>query len=358
MEAYCRRVALVPWPEAIGRQKRKGQLLSLVSPRSWEDRAMNGAALGKAFERMTSACRFDLVSVETPFLAPTPRRLLEAGTRLLVDAHNVEFDLARQYAERSKGLLRRVYNGVNWKKLRTEEIAAWRAADGVAFTSPDDEARAKALVPGIRSTIVPNGVDLERFLPPTAAPASEAPTVLFFGTMNYLPNLDAVRWLLAEIWPQVERRHPTARLQIIGSHPPPDVLAAAGPRVEIAGQVDDIGLHLGRASVVLVPLRIGGGTRLKILESLAMARPVVSTALGAEGIGAISGEHLLLADDASSLAREVVGLLDFPLRAGELGRKGRALIEGKYDWKAIGDRLESFIEDLIGRGPRRATRSA
>jgi len=349
MGAYCDAIELVPCHEATGRAKRVAQLRSLGSWKSYERLYMNRPALQRALDRIMGARAFDVVSVETPFLAYSDYRRAPAGSpipSLLIDAHNVEFDLARQYGAMSKGAVRRVYHEVNWRKLRSEEIQAWRSAGGVAFTSPDDEARARAIVPGIRSVVAPNGVDLAQFRPAPAPPVDADPTLVFFGTMNYFPNLDAVRWLFREIWPSMSARLPRVRLKIIGSHPPPDVLAHAGPRVEIAGLVDDLQAHLAAATAIVVPLRIGGGTRLKILESLSMGKPIVSTSLGAEGIATRSGENILLADEPEAFVSAVERLVGDRDLAARLGAAGRTLVERSYSWAAISETLERFLESI------------
>jgi glycosyltransferase involved in cell wall biosynthesis len=310
---------------------------------------MNPVALQRAIDDVLARRRFDLVSLETPFIAPRLIGPDGSKPRVLIDAHNVEFDLARQYAERSPGVARRMFHSLNWPRLRAEEIAAWRRADAVAFTSPDDQARANALVPGLRSQVVPNGVDTDQFRPQPAERArGTPPTVVFFGTMNYLPNVDAVRWLLKEIWPAVAQRVPHARLEIIGSHLPPDVRSAQGPRIEVAGMVDDVRPHLEEAAAIVVPLRMGGGTRLKILESLAMGKAVVSTRLGAEGISAEPGVHLLLADEPAGLGDALVRVLEDPALASRLGHEGRELIAGTYSWSAIARGFEGLIHEVVG----------
>jgi len=354
MRTYCAEVELVPLPEGTGLRKRLAQLQSLASLASYERITLNTPALQEAIDRRLLRQPHDAVLIETPFLAYSRFRLAPARAprpRLVVDAHNVEFDLARQYGEKSSGLARKLYHAANWRKLRREEIHAWRTADGVAFTSPDDEARARAILPSLRACVVPNGVDTERFSPGEAPRDGRARTVVFFGTMNYFPNLDAVRWLLREIWPIVARSRPDLRLKIIGSHPTPDVLAHAGPRVEIAGLVDDLQRHLDEAMAIVVPLRIGGGTRLKILESLAMGKAIVSTRLGAEGIAVHDGESILLADEPTSIAEGLVRLADDPALAARLGANGRTLAESLYSWPAIGQALEGFLRELVEREP-------
>jgi len=350
MREYCKEVALVPARPWQGARKRLLQLRSLVSTRSFEHRFFDVPGLRQVLDSLLSRRAFDVVTVEQPFLADVMLARAPAGQgppRLVLDEHNIEFDLARQQASIEAGLARKLYNASNWPKLRKEELRLWRRFDGVIFCSAADEARARGLVPTVRSAVVPNAVDLTYFRPRPEDPPSDGRTVMFFGAINYHPNVDGLLYLLREVWPLLARSHPHALLKIVGQHPTPDILAFRGPRVEVAGTVDDLRPHLARAAVSIVPLRIGGGTRFKILEALAMARPVVSTSLGAEGIDVESGRHLTIADDPASFARAVGALLDDPQLGARLGWEGRALIERRYSWDAAAYRLDVFFRELL-----------
>jgi glycosyltransferase involved in cell wall biosynthesis len=171
--------------------------------------------------------------------------------------------------------------------------------------------------------------------------------VLFFGALNYFPNEDGVLWLLREVWPLVERSSPAARLKIVGQHPTSGILALRGPRIEIAGKVDDLRPHLASASVCIAPLRIGGGTRFKIVEAMAMSKPVVSTSLGAEGLDVEPGRHLLIGDDAASFAAAVSRVLADPELGAGLGRNGRALVEARYSWDWAARSLEALYRQVL-----------
>jgi len=350
MRAYCREVVLVPARPWQGPRKRLVQLRSVFSARSFERRFYDLPALRKALDSLLSRRAFDVVNVEFPFLAL--RRLKKAppgrpAPRLVLDEHNVEFDVARQQARRELDLSRRLYNAMNWRKLRREEIDVWRHFDGVTFCSSADEARARAAVPRLRSAVVPNAVDLAYFSPRAEDPPCDGRTVIFFGAINYFPNVDGILYLMREVWPRIASSHPQARLEIVGQHPTPEVLAFRCPRVEVPGKVDDLRSRLSRAAVSIVPLRIGGGTRFKVLEAMAMARPVVSTSLGAEGIEAEPGRHLLLADDAATFAAAVGHLLDDRQLGARLGREGRELVEQRYSWDAAAHTLDLFFRELL-----------
>jgi glycosyltransferase involved in cell wall biosynthesis len=350
MREYCHEVVLVPARAWEGPVKRMLQLRSLFSPESYVRGLYDLPGLRKALDRLLSARAYDVVTVELPFLARTrlakaPRG--ERPPRLVLDEHNLEFDLARQQARNEMGPARRVYNAINWRKIRREETEIWSRFDGVAFCSDADQARARALVPSMRSAMVPNAVDVEYFKARPGDPPSDGRTVMFFGALNYFPNEDGVLYFLREVWPLIEKSHPQARLKIVGQQPTGEIAARRGPRIEIAGAVEDLRPHLAAAAVSIVPLRIGGGTRFKILESMAMAKPVVSTTLGGEGIDAAPGRHLLLGDDAASFAAAVGRVLDNPRLAASLGKEGRALVEERYSWDAAAQTLEGLYRELL-----------
>jgi glycosyltransferase involved in cell wall biosynthesis len=350
MGRYCQQMVLIPFPRWQGIARRVAQVRSLASEQSFERRFFDRRALRHALRGLLRAQPFDIVDVEFPFLAHYPFDQVPPGSRRplrVLGEHNIEFDLARQQMSEEHGFLRRVHNAANWPKLQREETQAFRTFDGVTFCSEADERRARALVPSLRSAVVPNAVDVEDFRPATHLPSSDGRTVMFFGALNYFPNVDGVFYLVREIWPLVERSHPRARLKIVGPFANPEILALQGPRIEVTGKVDDLRPHLASAAVTVVPLRIGGGTRFKILEAMAMARPVVSTSLGAEGIDAQAGVDLLIADEPPAFARAVGRALDDQALAAQLGSSGRALVEARYTWKASAHRLEWFFQELV-----------
>jgi len=358
MGEYCSEVVLIPRPSSgwEGAGKRLLQVRSLLSSRSLVRRLYDLQSVRDALHRLLSARAYDIVNVELPFLAfhelaKSPRGA--RAPRLVLDEHNIEFDLARQQARQDMDAARRIYNAINWRKIRREEMQIWTGFDGVAFCSAADQARARALVPSLRSAVVPNAVNVEYFKPRPANPPSDGCTVLFFGALNYFPNQDGVLYFLREAWPLIEKSDPKARLKIIGQDPTPQILAHRGPRVEVAGKVDDVRGHLASAAVAIAPLRIGGGTRFKILEAMAMAKPVVSTSLGAEGIEAEAGRHLLLGDDPASLAAAVSRVLGDSQLGASLGRQGRALVEERYSWDGAARALEGLYREVLA-APHRA----
>ena len=351
MQVYCQKVVLVRNP--LGRDgmpKRQLQLRSLLSPLSFERLRITADVVRETLDDVLGSTRFDVVNLEFTFLGHYELRKAPAGEKLpalVVDSHNIDYDLARQYAQSGDGLLRRLYSEVNWRKLRREELGTYRNADGVYLCSAADERRLLQEVPEARTTVIPNAADVEFYRPRVDDPKPDGRTVVFFGLLSYAPNVDGVLHFVNDIWPRIAARHPDARCKIIGGSPPPALLALAGPRIEFTGFVPDLRPHLAEAAVVVVPLRLGGGTRLKIVEAMAMGKAIVSTTLGAEGIEAVPDRDIVIADAVESFAASVSGLLGDVDRAAELGRAARRLAEGKYAWSSAARALESFYRTSL-----------
>ncbi len=355
MQVYCHEVVLLPNPNCSGGvPKRLQQLRSLASTRSFERLRIRVPALQQALDRVLRARPFDIVNLEFSFLGGYNLRQAPPGARLpalVVDSHNIDYDLARQYA-RTGGLVRRLYAGANWRKLRREELATYRDADGVYLCSAADQQRLLDEVPGARTLVIPNAADVEYYQPRATDPPSDDRTVVFFGHLSYFPNVDGVTYFVREIWPHIAEAHPKARLKIIGGQAPRSLEALVRPGVELAGFVPDLRPHLAEAAVVVVPLRLGGGTRLKIVEAMAMGKAIVSTTLGAEGIEAVPGRDLFVEDQPAAFADAVSRLLAEPSLAARIGRSARQLAVQKYAWSAAVGVLEGFYREILD-GPSR-----
>ena len=213
----------------------------------------------------------------------------------------------------------------------------------VCTAAPMDATRAAARLPGVEAVCIPNAVTLPAR--PPSAPATGAFTLLFVGSMGYAPNHDAALFLAGEVLPLVRRRSPRpVRLVLAGSHPNAALLALARPHeIEVTGWVDDLRPLYAACHAVAAPLRAGGGTRIKILEAFAHGRPVVATSLGAEGIEADDGEHLLIGDGAEALAAAILRLIEIPALGAALARRARALVGRAHDRERIADRIERLL---------------
>ncbi len=331
-----------------GGRKRLTQLGTLASLRSWDFSSHRSELLKAALRDELASQHFDLLLVEFAQMMVNLEGFPAATLPpVVLDEHNIEFDLQRRTAQSSAHGVRRLFAAANWRKLRREEVAAWRGAAGISVTSARDQSLVRAELPEARCVVVPNGVDLDEFRPPVAPPDPDS--VVFFGAHNYFPNTDALRFFLAQIWPLVITRRPATRLRIVGPPPPPDVQASAPPGVVFTGFVPDVVAEVGRAAVAIAPLRIGGGTRLKIVEAMALARPVVATRIGAEGLEVVDGRDLLLRDAPAEFAAGLLQLLNNPAEAAALGQRARRRVEEAYGWAACVSELDGLCRDVAGR---------
>jgi len=229
-----------------------------------------------------------------------------------------------------------------------ERAAAARTRHHITCSEGDAEFL-RARYPALETYAVPSGFDEDTFRPSTPRPEREADRLVFLGSMSYAPNVDGVRWFAREILPALAERRPEVKLTIVGRDPAPEVRALAGERIEVTGAVDDVRPYLERASLFLVPLRIGGGTRLKIVESLALETPTVSTTIGAEGLGLANGEQLALADRPEEWIATCSELLEDRERARALGRAGAAFVREHYRWPTLAARLADAWKQIAER---------
>lgn len=267
--------------------------------------------------------------------------------RTVFDTHNLLARMYERFASTSANPLRRGYATIQWWRMARYEPAILRAVDRVLVCS--DLERDLVRVAGARDAmVVPNGVDVgeysrrpraavdvgEPFGPPRAA--AGRPTILFTGGLGYAPNAEGLRWFVGEVLPELRKLLPRFRLVVVGKGAPPSLLALAVPgEIEFAGWVEDVRTKLAEADLSIAPLRVGGGTRIKILESMAAGVPVVATRVGAEGIEASDGESILLADEPAAMARAIADLARDPSRARRIADRARELVAERYDWRHV-----------------------
>jgi len=334
-------VRLVPWP-VPSQNKRWAQLTSLGRLGSHHLTGLRSMAMQSALEQMAEREAFDVVQLESSqmsFLEPVP------GTCTVLDEHNIEYTLLRRLAAIESEPVRRAFGLVESLKARRDETAAWRKSSGCVFTSDVDLRQMLQASPSTPACVVPNGVDLEYFRPTSASPGEDL--IVYTGSINYRPNADAVAYFIREILPKIRRARPGARLLVVGRGAPDWLTRLASEHVEFTGAVPDVRPYLARAAVAVAPIRIGSGTRIKILEAMAMARPVVTTRVGCEGLNVADQQHVLMADDADAFAECTVRLLSDRRRSAELGRAGRDLAEREFGWASAADRLERFHARLV-----------
>jgi sugar transferase (PEP-CTERM/EpsH1 system associated) len=286
---------------------------------------------------------FDLLVCD--FLVPAvnlPRRL---PCPAVIFTHNVESEIWRRHADTEASVLKRLLYRTQHRRMLRFERRTLERFDGVLAVSDADRDTFEHLYPGsLRKPahVVPTGVDTEFFAPKPSAAASRR--LVFTGSMDWLPNEDAMVFFVREVLSLIRAEEPDVTLSIVGRAPTPAVRKLARePGVHVTGAVDDVRPYVDEAAVYVVPLRIGGGTRLKIFEAMAMGKAVVSTTVGAEGLPVVDGTHVMLADDPRSFARETVALIRDLDRRRQLERAARALVVSKYDWSAVAGELEQAL---------------
>ena len=262
-----------------------------------------------------------------------------------MDEHNLEYELLQRmiYTERSP--LRKLYNFSEYVKFKREEQRCWQRADACILTSEREQTILKAHLSGKPTHVAPNGVDIEFFQPSSSLP--DPNSLVFTGLISYRPNTDAVIFFVKEVLPLIVQQRPKTVFSIVGMGAPDEVTRLAGPNVRVTGKVDDVRPYIQEASVFVVPLRMGSGTRLKVLEGLAMGKAMVSTRLGCEGIRVQDGKHLLMADEPATFAQATLNLMEDREKALHLGTAGRALVEQEYSWASIVQTMEDFHRQVL-----------
>jgi glycosyltransferase involved in cell wall biosynthesis len=346
IESLHAAVHTVPRPTETDRSKRLGQLSSIFSRMSYQRRSLYSGAMQEKLHQLTSQERFDVIQVESSQLAG-----FEFGSRsaVVVDEHNIEYELLYRMYRTEHAVVRRFYNWLEFNKFRREEIGTWRSVSGCVSTSAREQDLIREIVPRTPTVVVANAVDVDYFSPSDESIDDNA--LVMTGLMHYRPNIDGALYFLQEIFPHILASRPKMVFYIVGKGAPEELKRLAGANAVVTDTVPDVRPYVHKAAVFVVPLRMGGGTRLKVLEGLSMEKAVVSTSIGCEGIDVTHGEHLLIADEPLAFADSVLKLLSDRELAAKLGRQGRALIERQYRWETVVARLETFYGELLAGTP-------
>lgn len=350
LRELCASLHTVPAPR---RSNWRRLLTVLTSP--WPDMAhrLSNVAFQRKLETVLQEKPVDVLQVEGLEMAQYGLGLRRLGSRpplVVFDAHNAEYVLQQRIFETDSRRPRRwigaLYSLSQWQKLRRYEALICRQADRVIACSPADADALARLVPGLKAAVIPNGVDTQSYRPGVVSPAPlGARALVFTGKMDFRPNVDAMLWFCSEVWPMIRHASPEARLYIVGKNPHPRLAPLARmPGVTLTGFVDDVRPYIAAAAVYVVPLLTGGGTRLKVLEAMAMGKAIVSTTLGCEGIQAAPERDIVLSDRADDFAMRVLALLENAARRDELGRAARAFVERYFDWQMVTQPLEQVYE--------------
>lgn len=293
-------------------------------------------------ERVLSEKQYDVVVTEFEGNAELARAV--KGVPCVLATHNVASSIFRRIRSTHPGNWEdRLFSGPELRKIVRYEKRNYAAYQGAVAVSAEDRSVLQQRCPGLPVEIIENGVDIDYYRPGDLP--VDAHSMVYIGNYGYPPNADAMRYFCGEIFPLIRARVPDARMILLGANPPAEL--ANLPGVELAGFVEDIRPIVQAAGMVVVPLRMGGGTRLKILDGMAMGKAIVSTRVGAEGLDVHPGEDILIADQPADFAARVLDLMEDPDLRRRLGDSGRRLVEGRYDWDHLAAREAGWFEEIV-----------
>lgn len=331
LRKYCRAVHTVPIERkplldglALGRSVFSGQPWMMVR----DDRAEMRAKV----REVAAGQSFDIVQADQLNMAQFAEDV--PGARRVVDTHNALWLLYKRLAETMSGPKRWLLER-DWRLLKDYEARLCAEFDAVVAVSEEDKAAlVEAGAPAEKITVIPISVDSDQLAP--VQPVALANHILHIGTMYWPPNVDGILWFIKEVYPLIRSRRPDVVFDVVGARPPEEVraLGGAGTGVNVTGYVEDTEPYMRQAGVMVVPLRAGGGMRVKILNSMSQAMPIVSTTIGCEGIEVINGCHLFVADSPQDFAKATLQLLEDRALAHQMGQNGRQLVLSRYDYRS------------------------
>jgi sugar transferase (PEP-CTERM/EpsH1 system associated) len=348
LQEFCRRVTFLPI-DRINRPwgKQLTALQSLVTASSYTATWLRSSSARAALARELAAEDYDLVHFDTIGLAAY--RDLVGSLPATLTHHNVESHLLLRRAESAGNVLARSYFRHEGRMLRdVERRTAAQFAAHITCSELDTE-RLREIVPEANIVVIPNGVDCDYFA--SAQTTVRPDSLIFVGTMNWYPNVDAMLFLLQEVWPQLKRRTRTVTLDIVGSNPPDSLvrLAQSLPGVTVHGYVPDVRPLLDSAALFVCPIRDGGGTKLKLLDAFAMGKCVVAHPIACEGIDAVADREVVVASTPAEFVTTISALLADPHRRRAVGQAARALVERSYSYRSIGAQFSSLLEQTAQR---------
>lgn len=313
-------------------------------------------------DQLLAAETFDIIQIESLEMAvylPVIRRVCP-HTPVIYDSFNAEYDLQRTIYQAEirdpRHLAGAAYSFIQWRRLTHFERSVCQSVSHTIAVSDADAEAFRRLAPGIQVSVVPNGIDTTQYTHHDTSLNLGPHALVFTGSMNYRPNVDAALWFAEQVLQLIRVHVPDATFFIVGSAPHSRLDALRGAaNVEITGWVPDVNPFLHTAAVYVVPLRMGSGTRLKVLQALAAGQAVVSTSIGAQGLNVRDGVELRLADTAEAFAQAVVDLLGDPAKRQALGRAGAQYVRTYHDWSVIVPRLLDIYHQIAGASGKEKT---
>jgi sugar transferase (PEP-CTERM/EpsH1 system associated) len=333
LQPLCNRLRLVPRAKAYAPMD---LLRGLVLSTPFHVHNYHLQAMVDAVQEMVTGQTYDLVQIEDVVMAQYLSPVMDTSLRIL-DMHNVESALLRRYAEKDGNLFKKIYARLTAAKLEGYECDVAGKFNKILVCSTQDRDLLQGKTMSTPVQVTPNGVDCDYFRPLLLDSAIKH--LVFVGSMDYHANISGVLFFVNNILPLIHQKFPETHFTIVGKNPPEAIRRLAGERVAVTGMVPDVRPYLARARVVVVPLLVGGGTRLKILEAMACGKAVVSTPMGAEGISAKDSEHICLAARVHDFAQATIQLLQEPVLCQRIGLAAATFVKEHFDWRLITDGL-------------------
>jgi glycosyltransferase involved in cell wall biosynthesis len=328
-----------PWTR---KYKRIGQLYSLLSKHSFFYMMARHSLMQNKLDELCDNNKYDITLTE---FSHTASYEMKTDAVKIMDAHNVEYEIFRRMWLNAHSPLRQFYYKNEYKKFYHEEMIAIRRHNSILVTSENDKNILDQEVPEVQKHVIPNGVDAGYFTPTNEK--REPHSLVFTGAMSYIPNSDGMIHFLDTTFPLIQKAIPDIKLYIVGNHPPKTLINRASHNVIVTGFVDDVRPFIDRSSAYIVPLRMGSGTRLKVLEAMAMRIPIVTTSMGCEGIDVVDNESVLIGYEPQTFAESVIKLLNNKSLQRTLTDNGFELMKSHYEWSVIGDKLEHTLHTLV-----------
>lgn len=287
---------------------------------------------------------FDIIHLDHLDAAIYLSAFKDKESKVYLDEHNFETHLINSLRNSEKNLFWKIYLKNQMKKIQKFEVDTLNRVDAVGVVSSNDAEMIKKFVKKDKVSIIPNGVDINFFsIDRTPEPYS----LIYVGSLDWRPNVEGIIWFLQNVWPRLIKEKPKSHFWIVGRNPQKELYRYIDEQVNIAASVYDVREYVKRAAVFIVPLFSGGGTRLKILEAMAMRIPVVSTSKGAEGIECKNNLHICIADNKDLFLKSIIALFEKERFASGVSRAAYDLVKAKYSWDAIGEQLENVYQRLV-----------
>jgi sugar transferase (PEP-CTERM/EpsH1 system associated) len=352
---YCDRLVTVPWnePRRFSARFYRDLIFNLGSPLPYAIQKYHSTAMRREIERELRERDYDVVVCD--FLVPSVNLNRDLGVPTVLFQHNVESMIWQRHHQTETNRIKKAYFYNQWKKMYSYERRACRSFDAVVAVSPVDRDLIRDEY-GVREVYdIPTGVDTEYFRPMNG-PRNPFELV-FTGSMDWMPNEDGITHFAESILPRIARAIPDVSLTVVGRNPSRRLraLADSNRQIKVVGRVEDVRPYVARAAAYIVPLRVGGGTRLKLYEAMAMAKPVISTSIGAEGLPVRAGEDLLIADGPDRFAQAVISVLTDESLAKKIGRQSCAAVREQFGWNRAASTFARVCEAMVrGSLPQRA----